>query len=105
LNRGELFEAHKAACQKMHDILRAKSMDYAQGDDPFSNFTLVEKLGIASTEQSFLTRMMDKFSRLISFVRKGTLKVKDESVEDTLLDLANYCILLALYIRQKRKLQ
>jgi hypothetical protein len=30
------------------------------------------------------------------------LAVKDESAEDTLLDLANYCLLMAAYLREKR---
>jgi hypothetical protein len=47
--------------------------------------------------------MSDKFARITTFVNKGVLKVKDESVEDTLLDLANYCILMAGYIKSKRE--
>jgi hypothetical protein len=46
--------------------------------------------------------MVDKLARINSFSQKGELQVKDESVEDTLLDLANYAILLAGYIRSKK---
>lgn len=49
----------------------------------------------------FLTRMSDKFSRLGSFINKGELLVLDESVEDTLVDLANYCALFAGYLESK----
>jgi hypothetical protein len=46
--------------------------------------------------------MMDKISRIASFIKKGTLEVKDESVKDTLMDLANYCILFAGYLESKK---
>ncbi len=100
----EFIEFHKAATAKMHEICKAKNADYAGskgGADAFANFRMVEHFGIASVEQGMLTRMSDKFSRLASFVEQGTLKVKDESVEDTLLDFANYCLLFAGYLRGK----
>jgi hypothetical protein len=45
--------------------------------------------------------MMDKLGRLASFIQKGQLNVADEKVEDTLLDLANYCVILAAYLQHK----
>ena len=70
--------------------MERKNKDYTGGsDDPFANFKSVEVLGI-STEVGFLTRMMDKMKRIASFVHKGELAVKDESVTDTLQDLSNY---------------
>lgn len=84
------------------DISRKKNADYTGGNDnPFSNFQSVEVLGI-STESGFLTRMMDKMKRIASFAEKGELQVKDESVTDTLRDLANYACLLAGYIESKK---
>lgn len=106
MNKNEYFEFHSQCTDKMKAITRAKNADYTGGtEDPFSNFTRVESFGICSTEQGFMTRMSDKLARLNSFVKKGELLVKDESVEDTLLDLANYCILFAGYIRHKKDYQ
>lgn len=103
MNRKEYLEFHKKATDKMFEITSKKNHDYTGGsDDPFFNFSRVEALGIASTEQGFLTRMTDKVSRLITFSQKGFLKVSDESAEDTLFDLANYCLLMAAYIKSKR---
>ncbi len=94
---------HKEMCEKMHQITLAKNSDYTGGtSDPFENFTRVESLGICTTEQGFLTRMTDKLCRIASFVKQGTLQVKTESVEDTLLDLANYAILMAGYLKLKK---
>lgn len=105
MNRGEFFQAHRELCQKMQALVLDKNMDYAEDQNPFSNFSRVEALGIASTEQGFLTRMLDKLARLTTFAQKGTLKVKDESALDTCLDLANYALILAIYIKQKEKLK
>lgn len=104
MNRDELLLFHNDCCEKMHAICQAKNADYAggKGDDPFANFRRVEAMGIATTEQGFLTRMLDKLSRLSTFVQTGSFQVKDESVEDTLLDLANYCILMAAYRQSTR---
>ena len=100
----EYLEFHKQICEKMVQITAAKSHDYSgfADDDPFANFKVVEGAGIASVEQGFLTRMMDKISRVNSFTKQGVLNVKDEKIEDTLIDLANYSILMAGYIKSKK---
>lgn len=104
MTREEYLKYHRECCDKMVEITARKNADYTSGsDDPFFNFTRVEALGICETEQGFLTRMTDKVARIITFAKKGVLQVKDETVEDTLLDLANYCVLMAGYIRSKRQ--
>ena len=43
-------------------------------------------------------RIGDKFSRIMGFAKKEKLKVKDESIKDTLVDMANYALIaLILY--------
>lgn len=104
MNTKDLIEYHELACKALHEIVKAKNADYTgESQDPFFNFNMVEKLGISTTETGILTRMLDKFARITSFVKKGVLKVKDETVEDTLLDLANYCIIMAAYIKSKKE--
>lgn len=103
MTKEEYFIFHKSMTDRMEQITRAKNHDYSGfGDSPFSNFMVVEKCGIASTEQGFLTRMMDKISRVNSFVQQGVTKVSDEKIEDTLLDLANYAILMSGYLKSKK---
>lgn len=48
--------------------------------------------------QAAAFRMDDKMNRFKNLVRTGSFKVKDESVVDTLKDLANYAIMTAMYI-------
>lgn len=93
---------HQECCEKMMEITKKKNEDYTGTiDDPFANFSRTEALGICTTEQGFLTRMTDKLCRINSYLQRGELLVKDESVTDTLLDLANYSILMAGYLKQK----
>lgn len=85
------------------NISKDKNRDYTgNSDDPFSNFSSVEALEI-DTVDGFLTRMMDKMKRIASFAHNGQLAVKEESVIDTLKDLANYSCLLAGYIESKKE--
>lgn len=105
MTKEEYLKFHEECCQKMMVVTKQKNADYTGGsDDPFSNFKQVGNF-IQTPNVimiGFFTRMTDKFSRIGSFVTKGILQVKDETVEDTLIDLANYCILFAGYIRSLR---
>lgn len=105
MSRDELLKFFDESTAKMREILANKNHDYAGQQvvtDAFANFTRVEAMGIATTEVGFLTRMTDKLCRITTFVKGGVLKVQDEKVSDTLLDLANYSILMAGYIKSKR---
>lgn len=77
------YEKHKQICNKLNEIYKAKNHDY--GDSFGETF---EKLGIISA----VTRITDKVNRLQSLCTKEQ-KVKDESIIDTLKDLANYAIM------------
>lgn len=104
MTKAEYMEFHRSMCNKMVEITKAKNADYTgKGDDPFANFKIVQTFGCVNVEQGFFTRMCDKMSRISSFIEKGTLQVKDESVEDTLLDIANYAILFRGYLESKKR--
>jgi hypothetical protein len=105
MTKSEYLEFHREMCDKMIEITKRKNADYAgSGDDPFANFrqvgSIVQVKGVI--EIGFVTRMSDKFARIGSFISNGELQVKDESVDDTLLDLANYCILFMGYLESER---
>ncbi len=103
MDKQQYLDLFKTITEDMYKITVAKNHDYT-GDptQPFKNFTMVETLGVATTEQGFFTRMTDKMMRLGGFIQNGTLKVQDEKIEDTLMDLANYSILLVCYLRSKK---
>lgn len=103
MTRQQFLEFQRNMFDQMHEVTKRKNADYTGGgEDAFANFTRVEAMGIATTEQGFLVRMNDKMSRIASFVKNGQLQVKDESVTDTLLDLANYSILMMGYLHGKK---
>ena len=54
-----------------------------------------------ATEQGFMVRLTDKMSRLSSFVHAGKMNVQDESFMDTCVDVINYMVLLAAYLKDK----
>lgn len=103
MDRTELLKNHQELCRKAYELMQRKNHDYAGrgGESPFANFTRCESMGICTTEQGFLVRMTDKMSRLSSFVEAGVLKVKDESVEDTILDIINYAVLFRSYLQER----
>jgi hypothetical protein len=82
---------HAGICAELTNTYRKKNADYGNS---FSK--AVEKYGLVSA----LTRISDKFNRLESLILHKEQEVKDESVQDTLLDLANYCIMTVMEIRK-----
>jgi hypothetical protein len=104
MTKSDYLKFHKDFCNDMIAITNTKNSDYTGGNnDPFSNFKSIAHLVDTpnAVELGFLTRMSDKMARLGSFVSKGTLQVKDESVQDSLKDLANYAALFAGYLASK----
>lgn len=77
-------EIHKQICEYLNEIYRLKNSDY--GD----SFAKIRK----EYPDAVLIRLMDKLERLKTLYGKqeGAMVI-DESVHDTLLDLANYCLL------------
>lgn len=96
MTKAEYMQFHAECATRMVEITKKKNSDYTgTSDDPFANF---RKRG----EFGFLVRMDDKLARLESFIQKGSFQVADESFEDTCIDLANYAILLAGFVKQKK---
>jgi len=74
---------HKKICENLNKIYEAKNHDY--GD----SFARVR----AQYPQSINIRLWDKLLRLDQLNNGVEAKVQDEKIEDTLLDMANYCIM------------
>ena len=82
-------EQHYAICKKLNDVYKAKNHDYG---DSFGD--TYKKLGIISA----VTRLSDKMNRLMSLAVSHDTQVKDEKIEDTLLDMANYAIMTLIEV-------
>ena len=103
VNREELLKHHDTICSAAKQLMKKKNHDYAgkDGHQPFANFERTEAMGVCSTEQGFLVRVIDKVSRLSTFVSAGELKVDNESYEDAIVDIINYMILLSGFLKDK----
>lgn len=95
---------HESMKQTFADALELsvrKNHDYAGDADPFKNFRVVEVLGLCSVEKGIAVRLCDKLSRIATGLG-NELKVKDESLIDTLNDVINYAAILKAYIEIKK---
>jgi len=87
------YEKHLKICEKLNEIYINKNHDY--GDSFGDTF---RKLGIISA----VTRITDKTNRLQSLCKKEQ-KVNDESIRDTLMDLANYAIMTIIELDEEQE--
>lgn len=86
---GNNVDKHKQICQQLNEIYVAKNKDY--GDSFSKQF---QEYGITSSA----IRLEDKFLRFKNLIHNQA-EVKNESVEDTLIDLANYAIMTVMELR------
>lgn len=76
--------------QKMGDIFAIKNKKYGNSFE-----VSVDKYGMIAA----LTRISDKFNRIENLILTGDNGTDDEAITDTLIDMANYCIMTAVYIK------
>ena len=100
----ELFKIHEKLCKDSLELMIKKNHDYSgkSGKEPFANFTRAEAMGITTTEKGILVRMLDKMSRLSSFMDSREFKVEDEKLEDTIKDMITYSVLLYAYMQDNK---
>ena len=80
-------EKHLSICNQLNAIYERKNHDY--GDSFSKSF---REYGMTMP----CIRLEDKLNRLKALAKSGDARVTDESVRDTLLDLANYAIMTVL---------
>lgn len=81
-------EKHMKLCKTLNDIYAKKNHDYG---DSFHDTFVEEGMAMARI------RLTDKLNRFKKLTREGAgQKVMDESIVDTLMDLANYAIMTVL---------
>lgn len=84
MEQNRKIERHKEICLEINDLYIRKNHDYG------------DSFGISFTEEGMAMvriRLGDKFNRFKTLSRNNEQKVKDESLRDTLIDLANYAIM------------
>lgn len=76
----------------MIQTYQAKNQDYGNSFEK-----TLDRFGLVAS----IIRLSDKMNRIESLSQKKA-RVKDESIEDTLLDLANYAIMTVIWLRKNR---
>lgn len=90
----ENVEMHRNICESLTDIYEKKNHDYGGS---FHATFLEEGMSMPRI------RLSDKLNRFKSLTKDGSQqKVNDESIEDTLLDLANYAIMTVIEMRRAK---
>jgi hypothetical protein len=90
-----LTEEHLACVE----ISKKKNLDYSSPEDAFANFNVAKAYDI-DPKIGILVRMSDKMKRASRLFTKGA--DVSESFTDTMRDLANYALILALYYGEER---
>ena len=92
--------------RRFHDLLKTiaelhdkKQHDYGADEDIFANFRLSELSGVPAWQGSVI-RMGDKYSRISNFIKKGEFKFKEESIKDTLMDMAVYSLITMILFEE-----
>lgn len=90
---------HREICDELNEIYKRKNHDYG---DSFHQTYLEEGLAMARIR---LSDKLNRFKTLSKLSTNGTdqQQVTDESMRDTLLDLANYAILTILELEGDSK--
>ena len=82
--------------RQIHDTYIKKNHDY--GDSFSRSF---KKYGLVAA----MVRMEDKWNRLDNMASGAEQKVADETIRDTLLDLAGYCIMTIMELDKQKNIE
>ena len=85
--------------ENMQAVYEAKDSDYSATGLPMGNLRKCEDAGIEAW-RGCLVRIGDKMSRLENFLKEKEYLVISEKAEDTVIDLANYAILMSCLIEE-----
>ena len=85
-------EHHRKILDELNELYARKNHDYG---DSFHQSYIDEGLAMVRI------RLGDKLSRFKTLTRKGEQKVQDETIRDTLLDLANYAVMTVMELERE----
>ena len=89
------IQRHKQLCESLNALYERKNHDYG---DSFHETFVEEGLAMARIR---LSDKLNRFKKLSH--RPESQLVKDESIKDTLLDLANYALMTVLEMEEAAK--
>lgn len=90
----EKIQLHQELIDELHKLYVSKNSDY--GDSVHETF---KRYGLTA----FLVRIEDKLNRARTLGLGKAQEVNDESLKDTLSDLANYALLAIIELEDSKK--
>jgi hypothetical protein len=99
MNKEQQQKAFIEMTERMFEIMMSKGDDYA-GSDRLSNFKKVAMMSNVSTEIGIHIQVSNKVVRLGELLSGKS--PKHESIEDSIIDCANYLLLMAMVIKERQ---
>lgn len=96
MNRAQFIKSIEKTYKDGVEIIRIKNADYGADENPFKNFESARVIGL-DVKEAILLRTLDKMSRMGNLLKQEA-QVKDESIEDSIVDAINYLAILKAYI-------
>lgn len=84
----------KQITAEMADLYEKKNADYGNS---FSQSLDEDGLIVSKI------RLGDKYKRFCNLIKNPVTYVKDESIKDTLIDMANYCVMTLLWMENNER--
>ena len=86
------IKQHRILTEKLHNTFQEKNIAYGNSfRDTFKEYGII----------AALTRITDKFNRFKTLALKRETCAGDESIIDTLMDMANYCLMTVMEIKHE----
>ena len=92
MNKPTNVQKHELITIELNELYERKNKDYG---DSFHLSYIEEGMAMARI------RLTDKLNRFKTLTKSNSQEVKDESIRDTLIDLANYAIMTIMEMERK----
>jgi hypothetical protein len=108
ISKEDLLKMRQRLNARADELLVAKGNDYnsqqQDAGDTLFNLRVCAMLGVVpSPVDGILVRLSDKLMRLVSLTRPGVVqRVKDESIEDTVIDMRNYAEYILAMVKESK---
>jgi hypothetical protein len=99
-------KTHKNLLDEIVALHEKKSKDYAHSGDPYANFKAAAQVadGFTGVDAVFATLIGVKLARIRELTAPGRVP-NNESLDDSFVDLTNYCAIWTAYRRDQRQEQ
>jgi hypothetical protein len=95
----QMCNSFEAICEEMLELFKKKQADYGPTNIGMGNRTIDTDEDVQKSMIGLVVRMNDKIQRLMNLILDNR-DPQNESVEDTLIDIANYAVMAKIVINK-----